>query len=271
MQELADGIEKCKELAQDQLDQIVSMCSTIHEKFRQQASKNNLECFKYLNQLQKCNSYVKACTSLSAEDTTRPNRVPPIDSSNTVEHNLQDESSDAAAADGALLRAEIPPHHENKDKVEIQTAVMLPQFRHVDMNRSNSLLTVSPSGQCSLYKFTDNTYRHIALSALSDDGLRMLEQADYVVLSHDNELVVPGEFKMMFNKEPHSFYGRPYNRVKLMQGDWCVCTNQMRDTIQCELFTVNPKEPTSQGCRVIYSTSLQSNILVREYNIHVLF
>lgn len=302
VEDLAHGMGELKAKAQEQLHQITSACSAIHENFKNEAAANNPECFRYLTLLQRCSAEVRACTDMaagatggdlamqaitprsSAGDMVQPSAPLPPPQAAGNRHSADTKSCRSKAEDDQhvpqtpgkqamgtgpeLLRPAIPhPRHEDKHTVELQLAVKLPNLRHIDLNRSNSLLMVSAEGSHALYKLTTptngtNGFLPLAQANLSDDALRMLCQASYIVLSHDDEMAIPGQFKMIHNNESFSFCGRLFSQVKIMHGNWFVATNQMHDDLQVELFAITRGETIPTGCEVLHTASLSSNLLV---------
>ena len=224
MEEVSDEMERCIHRSQEVLSNIIQAASAIHKNIQQKAEANNPECLLLLSKLQKSQADLGRAEGTDAE---KPMKEAP-----------------APVPDG--LPAASLPQSINKDRLELLASGKVPEFDFIDLNRSNSVLLTFPRGQHAVYKISKKKFCKIAQPVLSQESVNMLEQATYAILSHDNNIVIPGDFKMMCYNKTYNFHGRPYTKVQVFHGDWSVCMYRDLDGIKCAVFALNQNGVTEK-------------------------
>ena len=231
IEELSEAMERCIHQSQDLLKDINQTASTIQENIQQKAQSNNPQCLQLLCQMQKCNEYVGYAASGGIEDkgnisTYMPNK--------TYADNPCKQASAPAPLD--FLPAATLPQSVNKDKMELLASAKLPEFEYLDLNRRNRLLLTFPQSSYAVYKIKHEKYCSMEQPALSDKTVRVLENAEHVILSQDSKLVVQDEFSMMCCDKAYSFGKRYMCKVHIFEGDWMALSHRKDSKLVYELM-----------------------------------
>ena len=257
VEELSDAMEKCVEQSQEVLHEIIQSCSKIEENISQQTKASSPECLKLLQQLQKYQADLAKTASCGTVPSIPVKAYIPSVRKISIETPVEIASTQEQV--GSLL-APNPPRSVNRDILELLASAVLPEFLHIDMNRRNKLLLTYSQGQPAFCKMSNRTFCKMAQPALSGESIKMLEDVQQVVLSHNNKVVIVGETEMMYNNKTYSFHGISYTKVKVFHEDWFISTFHGEAGFSCALFTVNPSEAVAE---IIPEHGVTANQLVR--------
>ena len=236
MEELSEAIEKCVELSREVLHDINRECSNIQESIEQKAKTSNPQCLKLLQQLQKFQAdLAKAGSSGVVTDIPAKTYIPKV---NKISPEKPVELASAQVQVDSLLATSLP-RSVNTDILQLLASAVLPKFLHIDMNRRNNVLLAFPGGHYAMYRINNKKFCKTAQPTLPEESIKLLEQANHAVLSHDNKVVIPGDTRVMYDNKTYSFHGKLYAEVKVFHEDWFICTYQGVEESKCAVFAID--------------------------------
>ena len=237
MEELSEAMEKCVELSQEVLHDINRRFSTIQETIKQKAKASNPECLKLLQQLQKFQADL--AKSDSSVGTTGIPAKPYVPQPSKISVKKQLELASPQVEVYSLPATNLP-QAVNRNMLKLLASTVLPKFLHIDMNRRNNLLLTFPQAHYAVYKMSNMKFCKTVQPILSEESMKMLEQATYAVLSHDdNKVVIPGDSEVMYENKAYRFHGGLNTEVRVFHGSWCICTYHKKTRVKGVHFAMH--------------------------------
>ena len=102
----------------------------------------------------------------------------------------------------------------------------LPDYKYIDMNRRNKLLLVTPDFKHAMYKSRSPGYQRIHTPELCPQAYLDLKDADHVLLSQDNNIVIPSETYVWCGNTKYSLNERFHCKILAFFSKWFVCKNE---------------------------------------------